>query len=342
MASGFGRRLASPRMRRAHYALVRWFVAGVHRTMTRLMRAEVRITDSAEAERALSSRRGPVIVLSRHAGEGDSLLVLHELLVRHRRRPRVVLHEALRLEPLIDILGHRLPNRFVDPRGGDTEGEIAAMAADLGDEDALLIFPEGGNFSPSRRRRAIERLRRAGHAEEAGWASAMRHVSAPRPGGALAAIAAAPHADVVFIGHAGAPVGIRELWRGDGDRPDASRCACGSPAPARSRPGTTSGSTGSSAGGGRSTRGSTSGARPERAAIQAAGAVTSFAFSAVEHGADRREAHALKRAEDERRDADGAHGAVGGGRRVDRRAAVAEIGGDRRAGQPAGAGIGVG
>jgi 1-acyl-sn-glycerol-3-phosphate acyltransferase len=213
VASGFGRRLHTPRMLRAHYGLVRWFVAGLHRTMTRMTRVEVRIVDSGAAERALSARRGPVIVFSRHAGEGDSLLVLHELLVRHRRRPRVVLHEALRLEPLIDILGHRLPNRFVDPRGGDTEGEIAAMAADLTGDDALLIFPEGGNFSPTRRQRAIARLRRAGHAEEAAWASQMRHVSAPRPGGALAAIAAAPQADVVFIGHAGVPVGIRELWR---------------------------------------------------------------------------------------------------------------------------------
>ena len=213
VASGCGRRVRSPRMVRAHYELVRWFVAGVHRTMTRLTRIGVRTTDSGPAERALSSRRGPVIVLSRHAGEGDSLLVLHELLVRHRRRPRVVLHEALRLEPLFDILGHRLPNRFVDPRGGDVEGDIAALAASLGDEDALLIFPEGGNFSHARRRRGIERLERAGHAEEAAWAREMRHVSAPRPGGALAAVAAAPHADVVFLGHAGAPVGIRELWR---------------------------------------------------------------------------------------------------------------------------------
>ncbi len=214
VAGGFGRRMDSPRMRRAHYALVRWFVAGVHRTMTRLMRAEVRVTDSAEAERALSCGRGPVIVLSRHAGEGDSLLILHELLVRHRRRLRVVLHEALRLEPLIDILGHRLPNRFVDPRGGDIEPEIAALAADLGEQDALLIFPEGGNFSRARRRRGIERLERAGYAEEAAWARGMRHVSAPRPGGALAAIDAAPHADVVFIAHAGVPEGIRQLWQG--------------------------------------------------------------------------------------------------------------------------------
>jgi 1-acyl-sn-glycerol-3-phosphate acyltransferase len=213
VASGFGRQLDSVRMRAAHYALVRWFVAGIYRTMTRLTRIDVRTTDSAAAERVLSQRRGPVVVLSRHAGEGDSLLVLHALLCRHRRRPRVVLHEALRLDPLIDMIGHRLPNRFVDPRGGDTEGEIAAMASDLGHEDALLIFPEGGNFSPTRRRRAIDRLRRAGHAEEAAWAGDMRHVAAPRPGGALAAIAAAPHADVIFIGHAGVPVGVRELWR---------------------------------------------------------------------------------------------------------------------------------
>jgi 1-acyl-sn-glycerol-3-phosphate acyltransferase len=201
-------------MLRAHYALVRWFVAGLYRTMTRMTRVDVRTTaESAAGERVLSERRGPVIALSRHAGEGDSLLVLHELLVRHRRRTRVVLHEALRLEPLIDILGHRLPNRFVDPRGGDIEGEIAAMARDLGSEDALLIFPEGGNFSPARRRRGIERLVRGGHCEEAGWAGAMRHVAAPRPGGTLAAIEAAPDADVVFIGHVGVPVGFRGLWR---------------------------------------------------------------------------------------------------------------------------------
>jgi 1-acyl-sn-glycerol-3-phosphate acyltransferase len=214
VAGGCGRRVRSPRMLRAHYGLLRWFVAGVHRTMTRLTRIGVRTTaDSADAERVLSSRRAPVIVLSRHAGEGDSLLVLHELLVRHRRRPRVVLHEALRMEPLFDIFGHRLPNRFVDPRGGDVEGEIAALAAGLGAEDALLIFPEGGNFSAARRRRGIRRLERGGHLDEAAQARAMRHVSAPRPGGALAAVGAAPHADVVFVGHAGAPVGIGELWR---------------------------------------------------------------------------------------------------------------------------------
>ena len=213
VASGFGRRMRSERMQRAHYGVVRWFVGGIYRRMTGLARVDVHTTDSEAAERALSAKRAPVVVLSRHAGEGDSLLVLHALLCRHERRPRVVLHEALRLDPLTGALGERLPNRFVDPRGGDTEGEIAAMAAGIGDGDAVLIFPEGGNFSHARRRRGIRRLEEAGHEEEAAHARAMQHLSAPRPGGTLAALAAAPHADVVFVCHVGVPVGVGELWR---------------------------------------------------------------------------------------------------------------------------------
>ena len=41
----------------------------------------------------------------------------------------------------------------------------------------------------------------------------MRNVSAPRPGGSLAAIEGAPHADIVMLGHSGFPTGLRELWR---------------------------------------------------------------------------------------------------------------------------------
>jgi 1-acyl-sn-glycerol-3-phosphate acyltransferase len=212
IASGFGRWAGSARLQRAHYRVLRWFVGGVYRSIVRMARVDVRVEASEAAQSAMSARSGPVVVLSLHAGEGDSLLVLHQLLCRYRRRPRVVLHEALRLDPVIDVLGERLPNRFVDPRGGDTEVEIAAMAADAGPHDAVLIFPEGGNFSAARRARGIERLEEAGHDEEAGWAREMTHVTAPRPGGALAALESAPQADVVFVAHAGIPVGARELW----------------------------------------------------------------------------------------------------------------------------------
>ncbi|MDX6683664.1 MAG: hypothetical protein QOG94_3703 [Solirubrobacteraceae bacterium] len=212
LASGLGAGAGSPRMQRAHHELLRWFVGGVNRQITRLARVDVRVGESPAAEAALSRGR-PVIVLSRHAGEGDSLLVLHELLCRHRRRTRVVLHEALQLDPVIDVLGHRLAFRFVDPRGGDTEVEIGAMARGIGADGAVLIFPEGGNFSEQRRRRGIERLEAGGYHEEAAWARGMEHVAAPRPGGALAAIEAAPDAGVVFVAHVGIPAGAGELWR---------------------------------------------------------------------------------------------------------------------------------
>jgi 1-acyl-sn-glycerol-3-phosphate acyltransferase len=212
LRSGFGRHAATPRMQHAHYALLRWFVAGVYRSVRRWARVEIRVTDSADAQAVLDALDRPVVVLSRHAGEGDTLLVLHQLLCGHARRSRIVLHEALRFDPVIDVFGTRLPNRFVDPRGGDTEVEIAAMAGDAEDDSAVLIFPEGGNFSPERRRRGIERLEEGGHDEQAAWAREMTHVSAPRPGGALAALEAAPRADVVFFGYVGVPFGAGQLW----------------------------------------------------------------------------------------------------------------------------------
>jgi 1-acyl-sn-glycerol-3-phosphate acyltransferase len=87
------------------------------------------------------------------------------------------------------------------------------MASTLDADGALVIFPEGRNFSDQHRRRAIERLAEAGHTAQAEAARAMRRVAAPRPGGALAALDAAPDADVVVMGHVGFPHGLKEVWR---------------------------------------------------------------------------------------------------------------------------------
>ena len=195
-----------------YYAVMRWFVGAISQTALRVARVKVTVFDSQRAEAVLASET-PVVVLSIHSGEGDSLLVLDHLLRRHRRRPRIVMHEALSMDPLIDMLGRRLPNRFVDPRGGDIEVEIAAMSQGLGARDAVVIFPEGGNFTHERRMKSIERLLHRGHHEQAEQARGMGHLSAPRPGGALAALESAPHADVVFMAHYGFPDGFGEVWR---------------------------------------------------------------------------------------------------------------------------------
>ena len=276
IASGFGWKARGEAMQRAHYAVMRWFVGGVYRAIVRLARVNVRLSGSPAADEALSRRANPVLVLSRHAGEGDTLLVIHELLCRRDRGPRVVMHEALRLDPLIDVLGERLPNRFVDPRGGDTEVEIAAMAREVGDTGALVIFPEGANFSQEQRRRGIERLERAGHDEEAACAREMRHVSAPRPGGALAAIEAAPEADVVVMGHAGFRRGCARCGASYRSR-RRSTSSSGTSRRPPCRPSATPGSTGSSAGGESSMPGWTSSAEPRSPACQ----VTAVAPSAA-------------------------------------------------------------
>ena len=213
VAAGFGRRIGTEAMQARHLALMRWFVSGVYDVIVGLAHVEVVTHESRTARAVLDDPERPVILLGRHAGEGDTLLVIYELLVRHGRVPHIVMHERLRLDPLIDVLGHRLPNRFVDPRGGDTEVEIADMARDRHGRSALVLFPEGANFTAERRQRGIDRLEQAGHGEQATWAREMRHVSAPRPGGALAAIDAAPDADVVVMGHVGFPNGLREVWR---------------------------------------------------------------------------------------------------------------------------------
>ncbi len=78
-----------------------------------------------------------------------------------------------------------------------------------------MIFPEGGNFTEQRRDRAIGRLRKLGLERMAQRAEAMTNVLAPRPGGLLAALDAAPEADVVLVAHTGLDhvLTVADVWR---------------------------------------------------------------------------------------------------------------------------------
>jgi 1-acyl-sn-glycerol-3-phosphate acyltransferase len=161
-----------------------------------------------------------MVVLSRHAGPGDSFLLVHTLMNRdHLRQPRIVLKDVLQLDPLIDVYLNRLPNHFVTAgrvAGYNSADAIADLARGMGDQDALLIFPEGANFTPQRRFRAIQRLRDRGLVSAMRRAEAMRNVLPPRPAGVTAALRAAPHADIVFVAHTGLEhlSTVRDLWRG--------------------------------------------------------------------------------------------------------------------------------
>ncbi|WP_127935586.1 1-acyl-sn-glycerol-3-phosphate acyltransferase [Nonomuraea polychroma] len=206
------------RRQERHYDLIRWFLAKVYAAAVRIFRLtlDVQEPEPTEEERAARLTR-PVIVLSRHAGPGDSFLLIYHLLALYRRRPRIVMKAALQYDPSLDVVINRLPNAFV-PRTSGQQGvieEIRRLAATMGDQDALVIFPEGGNFTPRRRRLAIRRLEEKGLAKEAERARGMDHLLPPRPSGAIAAIDACPSADVVFVAHTGLDdlVTLGDVWR---------------------------------------------------------------------------------------------------------------------------------
>jgi len=221
IASGFGLGTDARRdagwYRAAHVWVMRWFLDCVFWCAVRLFRLEIDIAGPERAAR--DERRRPLLVLCRHAGPGDSFLLVRSLLSGYDRRPRVVLKDTLQLDPCIDILLNRLPSRFITPNpdaGAEVTAAIAELARDMSDDEALVIFPEGGNFTHRRRLRAIERLRMKGHDDEAEKAEAMTHLLAPRPGGTFAAVDAAPDADVVFVAHTGLEQmsSVLDIWRG--------------------------------------------------------------------------------------------------------------------------------
>jgi 1-acyl-sn-glycerol-3-phosphate acyltransferase len=219
IASGFGGRLRTEPYQTRHYAIMRWFLdlvfAGAARTLG--LRVEVDEPEADAQEQAARLTR-PIIVLSRHAGPGDSFLLVHHLLSVYGRRPRVVMKATMQLDPGVDVVTNRVPNVFIQPKQvGEklfTE-QIERLARGLDQAGALVIFPEGGNWTPGRWQRGIRRLERAGRRDLAARARQMPNLLPPRPGGALAAIAACPDADVIFVAHAGLDrlVSVADIWR---------------------------------------------------------------------------------------------------------------------------------
>ncbi len=215
LAAGAGWRINGPRSQRLHWRLVRWFFGGLAASGHSALEIDVRPDPSPEAVRALESDE-PLIVLSRHAGPGDTIFIVDELLSRFDRRPSVVFKESLTLDPSVDLLAHRLPQAMLDTSDREAcEARIAELTAELGPRGTLLLFPEGGNFTPQRRRSALQHLWRKGRRRSAQRAEDMPHVLPPQPGGTLAALRAGGDTDVVFAAHTGLGLAAypAQFWR---------------------------------------------------------------------------------------------------------------------------------
>ena len=116
-----------------------------------------------------------------------------------------MIKSPLQLAPSPDVLGNRLPNVFIQhSKVGESlfTEQIERLAAGLDATGALVIFPEGANWTPGRWRRGIRRLEHADRSDLAAKAKDMPNLLPPRPGGTLAAIKACPDAAMI-VDHAG-------------------------------------------------------------------------------------------------------------------------------------------
>jgi 1-acyl-sn-glycerol-3-phosphate acyltransferase len=212
LVGGCGLATRTPPMQYLHYQLVGWYLRVLYREAARVLRLRVRI-EGPDPDAYLDR---PLLVFCRHAGPGDSFLLVHALVNWYAREPRIVLTERMQWDPALDVLLNRLPNRFIHGRGGgQVEQRIAELATALDHNDAFVIFPEGGNFTERRRLAGIARLRKRGLEDMARRSEEMRHVLPPRPGGVAAALTAAPNADVVWVAHAGLDHlhTVADVWR---------------------------------------------------------------------------------------------------------------------------------
>ena len=158
--------------------LIQDFLVSAYAAVRRILDVEV-VLDPASAKPDAIPRDEPLIVLSRHCGPGDSVLVAWLLAVEYRLQLRVVLKAVLQCEPVLDLAGELGCLCFLS-RGGRAHKQIRGLAESLGGGQAMLLFPEGANFSWPRWRNAITQLRSTGGLRAARRALRQSHTLPPR------------------------------------------------------------------------------------------------------------------------------------------------------------------
>ncbi len=210
IASGFGLWMRTEPLQRAH----RWLLGVWLELITRAIRFFIGFQFEFPAQ---DPARGPLLVLCRHAGPGDALLVARSMMRDHGRKLRMLGTTKLLWDPFFNHAISRLPFHFCDQNPRDGQQEIEAVrhaAATIEHDGAMIIFPEGGNFTQRRYEAALEHFERRGLTDRAARTRAMAHVLPPRPGGTLSALEAA-EATAYLLAHVGLDdlQSLGDLWR---------------------------------------------------------------------------------------------------------------------------------
>lgn len=182
----------------ANRKLQRWWARGMFWGALRIFSADVDIDglEHLEDER-------PAVVLSRHASTLDTMLPL--AVVRQLKLYRYVIKSELLTDPTLDYCGQRFPNVFVNRGSDNPEFEIekvVALGEDLGDNEAVVVYPEGTRFTESKRERLLEKFQDDDEMLEI--TRTLENTLPPLREGGVKLVSETSGADVVFIAHRGA------------------------------------------------------------------------------------------------------------------------------------------
>jgi 1-acyl-sn-glycerol-3-phosphate acyltransferase len=220
LASGLGWKIRAPAFEAMHYWLLSWMLRLIIGSAKRSFKLEVDI-ESPPPVTAGDPDRRPILVMSRHAGPGDSMLLMDALCNGYQRQPRIVLKDFLQWDPAVDVILNRLHASFVPTsKGADKDPvveAIARLAGTMGRDDAFVIFPEGANYTVRRRERAIQKLIEIGRPDLAERAEDLKMTLPPKAKGVMTALSTAPaDSEAFFIGHAGLEsfITAKDIWRG--------------------------------------------------------------------------------------------------------------------------------
>lgn len=159
----------------------------------------------------------PVLLLARHAGTGDSLLMVYVITHDLLRVPRIVLKRALLWDPAMDLCLRRLHAYFIAGRTAPDvrDRQLREFAERVETGDATLLFPEGRNWSPGRHAKELRAARAEGETERAAWLERNPRVLSPRSTGVRRILAARPDCQVVVAGHQGVEDlrSVVDIWK---------------------------------------------------------------------------------------------------------------------------------
>lgn len=182
------------------------------RRARRLVGFDVRISGGSDLDRGV-----PTVLLARHAGVGDSLMMVW-IMSRHLGcLPRVVLKRMLLWDPAMDLALRRLGAFFLPPPRvpeGERDARLAAFARSAGPGEVILLFPEGRNWTPGRWESELQQARTEGDLETAQWMQAHPTVLDPHTGAIRTILAAVPDPQVLVGAHRGVErlASIAAIW----------------------------------------------------------------------------------------------------------------------------------